>query len=762
MGHVGGSVAPGGREGGSVAPGGPVGRAGGARDRVGRPGGGRGAGGRSGGGRGAGDRLWGQRDTGGRSGRSMDHSDRVRRAVDRVRRAVDRLGRAGGVVDHPDNPEGPGDRLGRAAAVRDHLDSPEGDEDPLDRAGRPEDRLNRAGRAGGRAGRAGGGRGHGNRAGGGRTSARRVLLQPDNPMEFLGMLENDPVSFGNYRDRQQHGRVATMMDEFLEYQGTVDSTKDWTKKETWEECGDPLGRILSLFGLWAVWKRVPTISLLTLMAKDIRNAYTEAVHRFPGWTDIVDAAVGVQHVKRTSQVYKASLHSLNRIFINRTADVQRAYPMFLSDLRRFKSCMAPTPNGFRDIALLYTLHETSARGIAFTQPYLRDPEYDEETERWTIYYQAQKRRGTEMTVRACVLSVEASEVFGLFWACRDAVDWKHPETLFGIFHSEDISRILEDLCLRAGYPNRFFSSHSARAGALTNEICQSMLDGSGPGVAQLNAKVMGDFGVNSDALRSYIRPMADRVKMFVGRRGKMEDITVKELHPELNNVLHGPFRKTRLSKGLDLMPWVMDSVRTMVDMLRETGDKHSSKLYSPKAVIQTKNTSLLNHLAKRLQRVGLLHPDIWVYAVKAAPKKEKWVYLKYCGRVLKLMVMIGDLTPGMLEAPAQVAVPSPTILQHLYLPPVPTKYRQPKKPMGRFNVGASTNVKILATGFKNRKRKRATPNVFVGRKVYHVTELSPEQLHLLQEAQANRTSIDPAVFEAVGEAEDAADFEVGM
>ena len=121
-----------------------------------------------------------------------------------------------------------------------------------------------------------------------------------------------------------------------------------------------------------------------------------------------------------------------------------------------------------------------------------------------------------MSDRNLVLSVAASEVFGLYWNNRSMVCWAKPLHLFGISQTEDIYRIFEDMCVLAGYPSNYFTSHSGRVGALTGTIAQSVLDGNSLGAAFGTAQIVGDFGVNSDAMRSYVRPLVDRIKPFVG------------------------------------------------------------------------------------------------------------------------------------------------------------------------------------------------------------------------------------------------------
>ena len=203
--------------------------------------------------------------------------------------------------------------------------------------------------------------------------------------------------------------------------------------------------------------------------------------------------------------------------------------------------MAPTPTGYRNVALIYALHESGARGIAFTEAFMEDPQYNQSTNQWTIYYKAWKRCGTKLSLRAVVLLEEASEVFGMFWDCHQMVDWPNPSALFGVNTTEGIDQILVSMCETAGYPKQFFSSHSARAGALINEICQLLLDGKTPGEAHMNARVMGDFGVNSDALCSYIHPMADNVRKHTGKVVSMGDLSMLDLHLELEGYLPGTF-----------------------------------------------------------------------------------------------------------------------------------------------------------------------------------------------------------------------------
>ena len=72
-----------------------------------------------------------------------------------------------------------------------------------------------------------------------------------------------------------------MTNEFIAYQTQQDPTQDWSSNTTWEATGDPMGRFLALFSFWAVWKKVPTISLLTLQAKDIQYIYKDLYCRFP-------------------------------------------------------------------------------------------------------------------------------------------------------------------------------------------------------------------------------------------------------------------------------------------------------------------------------------------------------------------------------------------------------------------------------------------------------------------------------------------------
>ena len=579
-----------------------------------------------------------------------------------------------------------------------------------------------------------------------------------NPTEMLQRLQETPTAYGTRRDKQAHNRMENIVNEFLAYQAKQDSTRDWTTKEAWEDTNDGMGCFLAAFILWAMWKRRPTLGYLTLMAKDMKAAYTEARKRFPGWCELVDPAEGVQYVKKRSVAYTTALKSLNRIFIGRTADVKRANPMFLSDIRRFRDCMTPNPAGFRNVALLYVMHETGARGIAFTRGGTGSPRYNPRTQRYTVYYKAQKRRGNDMSVRACVLSKEASEIFGLYWKSRKYVEYTHPHLMFGLISTESIDQMLDKLCRKAGYPHRYFSSHSLRAGALTNAVCQALLDGTAPGVAQMNARVLGDFGVNSDALRSYIRPMTDEIEDFQQEVNHMSELTVEQLHPDLDGRLKGPFRSQRPNKGLVQHPEVMEQVREMLTILQQDGDLSVNQLTARTKTEPGANTAHLTALVLRIRRAGLLHEDLWECAKKMAGKKPRdYDIRKHVGYLLRVMVVTGDLTPSMLrETPPRMPVPSKYLVKHFNLKKFPKNYKQIQQPKPTFDCGSSSDLTFLVEHYKNRQTGRGHPVVYVGNKEYEYDKLTVEQLAMVQQRSRYRVPIDPTLFEALAVAEDEA------
>ena len=547
-----------------------------------------------------------------------------------------------------------------------------------------------------------------------------------------------------------------MINEFIAYQTQQDPTQDWSSNKTWEATGDPMGRFLAIFSFWAVWKKVPTLSLLTLQAKDIRYAYEDLYRRFPHWTTHRSPAEGINFLKNRSPVYRDALNNLCRIFVNRTADIQRAHPLFLSDCRRFRECMAPTPTGYRNVALIYTLHESGARGIAFTEAFMEDPRYDHSTHRWTIYYEAQKRRGTELSLRAVVLSKEASKVFGMFWDCRDMVDWPNPSALFGVSSTEGIDQILVSMCETAGYPKRFFSSHSARAGALTNEICQSLLDGKTPGEAHMNARVMGDFGVNSDALRSYIRPMADIVRKHIGKVASMGDLSVLDLHPELEGYLPGPFRKKKIITNVKESQRLSQDLWSMVDYLAIEDEPTAEDLY-PTTNPRKKDGFLFTLLAKKLRRSDQLDPMMDWCAQKYTPGVKGYTLDRAVGTVLRTMMLCRTLEPGHLDEPNHKVAPTQHMLDYFEFDVLQDDYIQPEKPVSRYNAAQSTNIHLLAQSAQRRRMGRATAVVMVGQNHYDVTKLSQAQLDMLADAQNSRRRIDQGVFEMAGNVEDYAE-----
>ena len=579
-----------------------------------------------------------------------------------------------------------------------------------------------------------------------------------NPTQMLQVIQGNQTAYLNHKDKVAYNRLENMVDEFLAYQTEQDPTKDWSDCKSWEDTNDGMGCFLSTYLLWAMWKKSSTLGYLTLMAHDMRSAYSEARRRFPSWCDIVNPSQGLQYVKERSVAYTATLKSIKRILIGRLIDVKRANAMFLSDIRRFRDCMPPTATGFRDVALLYTMYETGARGITFTKCFPHEPHYDAETKTYTIYYQAHKRCGGNMAVKACVLSVEASEIFGLYLKTKSTVDWAHPHCMFGLSTTVSISTMIKDLCIRAGYPHRYFSSHSLRAGALTSTICQALLDGSTPGVAQLDAKVLGDFGVNSDAMRSYIRPMADKIRQFIGKVKHMSELTVEQLHPDLVGKLRGPFRKVKMHNGLPQHSKVMGKVRQMVTMLKQDGDQTSAQINTNVKDKAIRDRTHLMALGRRLKRAGLLHDDLWKCAKKMAGggATNSVVYMQI-GTMLRCMVVTKDLTPAMLqEDPPRMPVPSAYLVKHFMLEPVPKKYKQLEQLKPTFDCGSSTDVSFLKQHYDNRRALRAVPVVHVGNKKYEYHLLTNEQLAMIQARERYRTPISPELFEALAKAEDEA------
>ena len=581
------------------------------------------------------------------------------------------------------------------------------------------------------------------------------------PMQMVQELQQNRVAYGTRKDKHNHNRMVRIVDEFLAFQTEQDPTKDWSDGNSWGDANNGFGCFFSAFLLWAMWKRVPTLGYLCIMAHDMKAAYIEIRDRFPGWSSHANPSRGLQELKDHSSAFTATLKSIKRIFIGKIVDVKRANPMFLSDIRRFRECMSPTPVGFRNVALLYTMHESGARGITFTKSFALQPHYDEEEKRYTIYYRAHKRRDQDMSVKACVLSVEASEVFHQYWSSKDAVSWTYPHLMFGLDNTASISEMMKKLCVHAGYPERYFSSHSMRAGALTNTICQAILNGTTPGVAQLDARVLGDFGVNSDALKSYIRPMADEVYKYKDSVNHMSELTVEQLHPNLVGKMKGPFRKVRMNAGLPQLPVVMETVRKMLDILEQDGDKSTEAIAGRKKSNSSKDSAHLTALAHRMERAGLLHQDLWECAKKMAGNKcGDYAIRKHVGTMLRCMVVTEDLTPAMLqEDPPRMPVPSEYLVKYCKLKPVPKNYKQVEQIKPRFDCGSSTNVSFLVEHFKNRRVPRAVPVVHVGDKEYGYDELTVEQLAMIQARQDQRTPIDPDLFEALAMREDDTDNE---
>ena len=568
---------------------------------------------------------------------------------------------------------------------------------------------------------------------------------PQGALAAVLQARDNPEAFDTHANNVELNRMKGKLAKFLEYQHTTNPNLNWHTQSAWVEYfpNDGLGGLIGTFCYWVVVERENTVSLLTLYQKDIRTLYKVVLEKFPNWSTIKDPSAGLEALKKTSATLAAVNKALQKIFISRSADIQRAEPMYIPDVCRLVQACPPTPTGYRNATLLYLLAETGARAIAFTQVVVEKPEYVEDLKRWRIYYPSQKRKGVTMTTRSHLLSPEGSDYFGKFYWVRDNVEWKNPETLLCVATTEEIDNILEDICLYAGYPARFFSAHSGRAGKITGDIANSILEGGNMGQGQLLASATGDFGKTSDAMRSYIKHMADEVQEFVGKVQSINELTVYQLHSCLRQnkvVLQGPFQYTRLNNNEGFHP-------DYIKVVEELHDHYAVKLGRPTSDTDTfgkcnRIESLLRKLGTmmnldcKMSHVTVLQALDLIWGADISRKRTN---------LLRILTRINQYDIVIDEFVRMVVVPD-EVLQYLRLAKIPKNYKQHPKVATKYNVTSSTNMATFVTAKEKRVAKRAIPFVVVGQNQYDIDDLTKAQKTYVIECNKNKQKINANMF----------------
>ena len=556
----------------------------------------------------------------------------------------------------------------------------------------------------------------------------------------------DPTSFETYRGAGDLMRMKRKFLDFHEYMNDTYPGPDWSLEQPWiDKFGDDkFGGLISTFMLWLVVYKKTTISLTTLYQKDIRTLYRVVIEKYPNWSPIRDPSAGLFELKKKSPSLRNTNRRLICVFVSRCADIQRAEPLYISDVRVLvKSCM-PSPTGYRNAALLYMLAETGARGIAFTRPMLKQPRYKPDQKRWLIPYPSQKRAGTTMTHRVHLLSVEGSKYFSKFYWSKNLVDWQNKGSLFCIERTEDIDQMLEDLCKYAGFPHRFFSSHSGRAGKVTGDIANALLEGHDLGQAHGRAAASGDFGKTSDAMRSYIRALADEIVQYMNQVENIDELNSYQLHSCLrdeNVTLQGPFKYKKVNSNEGYPENWTSLVTDLYDHYASLTDKPlSEEVKFP----TNKFGSMLMKLGTMMNNTGdLSHPTFedavdLIWGASASKRR--------CN-LLRVLTRLGEIDP-FVEHP-EVIVPH-EVLDYLQLPDMPKNYRQHPKIRASFDASRSTDMPTFFGASDKRKAKRAQATVTVDGVVKVVDQMTESQKIYYSECKANKQKMDLDAFNMLG------------
>ena len=564
----------------------------------------------------------------------------------------------------------------------------------------------------------------------------------------------EPSSFETKAKTLELQRMKKKFVEFHAYMSKTNPGHDWSTEQPWiEKFGnDKFGGLISTFMMWVVVYRETTISLTTLYQKDVRTLYRVVIENFPSWSTIKDPSAGMVKLRETSPSLMQTNRRLVCVFIARSADIQRAEPLYISDIRVLVKSCPPSPTGYRNAALLYMLAETGARGIAFTKVMKKKPKYRPELGRWMIPYPSQKRAGTTMTHRAHLLSVEGSKYFSKFYYARDLVDWQFKGSLFCIEKTEYIDMMLEDLCLYAGFPARFFTSHSGRAGKVTGDIANALLEGHDLGQAHGRAAASGDFGKTSDAMRSYIRQLADEISQYIGHVDNIDELDSYQLHSCLldeNVTLQGPFRYKKVGNNEGYS-------EAWVELVTELFDYYANKCGEPLAAdaqfAKDKYASMLMKLGTMMDLQGdmsdatVIEATSLLYGKYNANRREK---------LLRLLTRLGDVDVTFMQN-SHVIV-SEDILAYLHLPMLPDGYSQHPKIRASYDASKSTDMAAFFGANDKRVAKRAQAIVTVDGETKVVDDMNESQKIYYADCTKHNLKMDLQVFDMLGDDDDTKD-----
>lgn len=339
----------------------------------------------------------------------------------------------------------------------------------------------------------------------------------------------------NYEDR----RMDALLDEMLSCMNTETGInfgcfKAWLNPE--HSLLEAIAKIMIHYYYWVTLFRESTHSICTVFNKDNRNLYKAVGRRFPELQAKGDPKVGLQELRDHSATYEDSRSKLSKILVSKSADTQRATAVYSPDVRLLIMACAPTPSGVRNALFILFLHRTGVRCCGLCRLPPGSLKLSAQEDKVTLSSQPQKRRGGASTTWSNTYRDKA-----ILWLSKKFLSVQDLGStgnglLFGFTDSRAANKMLGSLCVRAGFPKNFFTTHGFKSGKITSDIFDAVVNGEDLCVAEQNARIACRMAENTNADKIYQRPIIGIAQSLVGKIKSISDLPMNQLHPELDEV----------------------------------------------------------------------------------------------------------------------------------------------------------------------------------------------------------------------------------
>ena len=335
-------------------------------------------------------------------------------------------------------------------------------------------------------------------------------------------------------------RMSRLLGEMLSDLSEEDENVNCESSEAWlakyNTRLEALASIMITYYIWATIDRIPSFSLLTVFNKDDRFLYKAVGRQFPALEPKGSPTQGLKELRHDSAKYRDMRSMLRKILVSEYIDIERATPVYPGDIRRLVLACAPTPRGIRDALFILILHRSGVRscGLCRMRPsalYLSDEE-----DSAILRIPAQKRSGEAATAWQYIYSDAA-----MIWLVKKFLAVRENDrigngSLFGFANTTAANSMVASVCIRAGYPKQFLTVHGFKAGKMTADVFNDVVNGQDLCVAEQKARIACRMAENSNADKVYHRPIIGIAQALVGNINSISDLPMSQLHPELDEV----------------------------------------------------------------------------------------------------------------------------------------------------------------------------------------------------------------------------------